>query len=64
MRTAILALAALATFTGYTHAQTTISDDVVRIGVLTDLSGQFSHESGEGAVTPLKWLSRILAEKF
>ena len=54
MRTAILALAALATFTGYTHAQTTISDDVVRIGVLTDLSGQFSHESGEGAVTAVK----------
>src|ERR1700735_1778440 len=28
-----------------------ISDDVVKIGVLTDMSGQFSHESGEGAVT-------------
>ena len=27
-----------------------ISDDVVKIGVLTDMSGQFSHESGEGAV--------------
>jgi branched-chain amino acid transport system substrate-binding protein len=31
-----------------------ISDDVVRIGVLTDMSGQFSHESGEGAVTAVK----------
>ncbi|MCP1912549.1 branched-chain amino acid transport system substrate-binding protein [Bradyrhizobium elkanii] len=31
-----------------------ISDDVVKIGVLTDMSGQFSHESGEGAVTAIK----------
>lgn len=35
------------------HAQT-ISDGVVKIGVLTDMSGQFSHESGEGAVTAVK----------
>ncbi|MGP0090469.1 MAG: ABC transporter substrate-binding protein [Xanthobacteraceae bacterium] len=31
-----------------------ISDDIVKIGVLTDMSGQFSHESGEGAVTAVK----------
>jgi branched-chain amino acid transport system substrate-binding protein len=31
-----------------------ISDDVVKIGVLTDMSGQFSHESGEGAVTAVQ----------
>jgi branched-chain amino acid transport system substrate-binding protein len=31
-----------------------ISDNVVKIGVLTDMSGQFSHESGEGAVTAVK----------
>ncbi|WP_246786020.1 ABC transporter substrate-binding protein [Bradyrhizobium sp. SBR1B] len=31
-----------------------VSDDVVKIGVLTDMSGQFSHESGEGAVTAIK----------
>ncbi len=31
-----------------------ISDDVVKIGVLTDMSGQFSHESGEGSVTAIK----------
>ncbi|MGN6310250.1 MAG: ABC transporter substrate-binding protein [Xanthobacteraceae bacterium] len=31
-----------------------MSDDVVKIGVLTDMSGQFSHESGEGAVTAVK----------
>src|ERR1700760_787940 len=37
------------------EAQTTgISDDAVKIGVLTDMSGQFSHESGEGAVTAVK----------
>jgi branched-chain amino acid transport system substrate-binding protein len=37
-----------------------ISDDVVKIGVLTDMSGQFSHESGEGAVTAVK----MAAEDF
>jgi hypothetical protein len=31
-----------------------ISDDIVKIGVLTDISGQFSQESGEGAVTAVK----------
>lgn len=31
-----------------------VSDDVVKIGVLTDMSGQFSHESGEGAVKAIK----------
>ncbi|MCP4616751.1 MAG: ABC transporter substrate-binding protein [Bradyrhizobium sp.] len=31
-----------------------ISNDVVKIGVLTDMSGQFSHESGEGSVTAIK----------
>src|ERR1700758_1279458 len=37
------------------EAQTAgISDDAVKIGVLTDMSGQFSHESGEGAVTAVK----------
>jgi branched-chain amino acid transport system substrate-binding protein len=54
MRRALLALVAMAAVTGAAQAQTTISDDVVRIGVLTDLSGQFSHESGDGAVTAVK----------
>ena len=31
-----------------------ISDDVVKIGVLTDMSGQFSDEAGEGAVTAVR----------
>jgi branched-chain amino acid transport system substrate-binding protein len=37
-----------------------VSDDVVKIGVLTDMSGQFSHESGEGVVTAVK----MAAEDF
>ncbi len=40
---------------GAAYAQTPkISDDVVRIGVMTDMSGQFSHEAGEGSVTAVK----------
>ena len=35
-------------------AQPKISDNVVRIGVLTDMSGQFSHESGKGSVTAVQ----------
>lgn len=31
-----------------------VSDNVVKIGVLTDMSGQFSHESGEGAVQAVR----------
>ncbi|WP_296514874.1 ABC transporter substrate-binding protein [Rhodopseudomonas sp.] len=31
-----------------------ISANVVKIGVLTDMSGQFSHESGEGSVTAVR----------
>ncbi|MFG1343460.1 ABC transporter substrate-binding protein [Xanthobacter autotrophicus DSM 431] len=34
--------------------QVRISNDVVKIGVLTDMSGQFSHESGEGSVAAVK----------
>ncbi|MBI3701632.1 MAG: ABC transporter substrate-binding protein [Afipia sp.] len=54
MRGAALVIAAVAAFAGPAHAQTGISDDVVRIGILTDMSGQFSHESGEGSVTAVK----------
>ena len=31
-----------------------IAQDAIRIGVLTDMAGQFSHESGQGAVTAVK----------
>jgi branched-chain amino acid transport system substrate-binding protein len=41
-------------------AEEGISDGAVRIGVMTDMSGQFSHESGEGAVTAVK----MAAEDF
>ena len=35
-------------------ASAQISNDKVRIGVLTDMSGQFSHESGAGSVTAVR----------
>jgi len=35
-------------------ASAQITGDVLRIGVLQDMSGQFSHESGEGSVTAVK----------
>lgn len=51
----LIGAAAVLFVDGSASAQTAaISDDVVRIGVLTDMSGQFSHESGEGAVTAVK----------
>ena len=51
----LLAAAAAALFVNHAGAQTAaVSDDVVKIGVLTDMSGQFSHESGEGSVTAIK----------
>jgi len=55
MRRISIALAAGIALASPAYAQTAkLSDDVVKIGVLTDMSGQFSHESGEGAVTAVK----------
>lgn len=54
MRGAVLVLAAVVAMSSSAHAQTGISNDAVRIGVLTDMSGQFSHESGDGSVTAIK----------
>src|SRR5262245_4571483 len=55
LQNALWAAAAAAAFGSNAGAQTVaISDDVVKIGVLTDMSGQFSHESGEGAVTAVR----------
>lgn len=52
VRTSVaVAVAALSTTV---WAQAKISDNVVRIGVLTDMSGQFSHESGKGSVTAVQ----------
>jgi branched-chain amino acid transport system substrate-binding protein len=51
----VIAIAAITLVNGGASAQTAgISDDVVKIGILTDMSGQFSHESGEGSVTAIK----------
>ena len=51
----LVAAAAISCVNCGAGAQTAgISDDVVSIGVLTDMSGQFSHESGDGAVTAVK----------
>ncbi|MGY3478655.1 ABC transporter substrate-binding protein [Bradyrhizobium ottawaense] len=55
MQTILIAAAAAVAFTSSVAAQTAaVSDDAVKIGVLTDMSGQFSHESGEGSVTAVK----------
>lgn len=45
---------ALALWSFSSQAQPKISDGVVKIGVLTDMSGQFSHESGKGSVTAIQ----------
>ncbi|WP_338829582.1 ABC transporter substrate-binding protein [Bradyrhizobium sp. 27S5] len=51
----VASVATLVVINGGAVAQTAaISDGGVKIGVLTDMSGQFSHESGEGAVTAIK----------
>lgn len=51
---ALVAAMALAVGSTTAGAQTQISDGVVKIGVLTDMSGQFSHESGKGSVTAVQ----------
>ncbi len=51
----LIAWSAIMMFAGSAGAQAAgISDGVVKIGVLTDMSGQFSHESGEGSVTAIR----------
>lgn len=47
-----LALSAALLTSNLAMAQT--AQDAVRIGVLTDMAGQFSHESGQGSVTAIK----------
>ncbi len=47
-------LPALAQSPAPTAAPGKVSGDAVKIGVLTDMSGQFSHEAGEGSVTAVK----------
>ncbi len=53
----ISGLTAVALALGATSAlaqQARMTDNVVRIGVLTDMSGQFSHESGKGSLTAVQ----------
>ncbi|MBR0755671.1 ABC transporter substrate-binding protein [Bradyrhizobium jicamae] len=55
VQTILIAAAAAVVLGSNVAAQTAaVSDDAVKIGVLTDMSGQFSHESGEGSVTAVK----------
>ncbi|WP_441231966.1 ABC transporter substrate-binding protein [Tardiphaga sp. 215_C5_N2_1] len=54
MKRIALSLTVAAALTGPALAQSKLSDDLVRIGVMTDMSGQFSHESGEGSVVAIK----------
>lgn len=49
-----LSLAVATALTAPAMAQSKLSDETVRIGVMTDMSGQFSHESGEGSVVAIK----------
>src|SRR3984957_11887731 len=51
-RTAVAAGLALAAFTGAANAQ--ISDDVVKIGVLTDMSSLYADATGKGSLTAVE----------
>src|SRR4051794_40910406 len=50
-RLAICALVALALGAGLGPAAAQLSDDIVKIGVLTDLSGPAADATGQGSVT-------------
>jgi branched-chain amino acid transport system substrate-binding protein len=55
LRFCLFQIAVLLSLSGLAAAQQpATSDNVVRIGVLTDMSGQFSDESGKGAVTAVQ----------
>lgn len=54
MKRIALSLTVAAAMAGPALAQSTLSDDTVRIGIMTDMSGQFSHELGEGSVVAIK----------
>ncbi len=58
-RLGILAAALLAS----TAALAQVSDDVVKIGVLTDMNGPASTPTGQGSVTQRKWRSTISAAR-
>ena len=51
---AMVSMALLAMSAGAAFAQSKISDDVVKIGVLTDLSGLYADISGKGSIEAVK----------
>src|SRR5450830_1322261 len=50
MKKSVLAMASLALAVSFNGAQAQISDGVVKIGVLTDMSGPYSAMGGRGSV--------------
>ncbi len=48
---------------GAAQAQTKISDDVVKIGVLTDLSGVYSDLAGNGSVIAARMAAEEMGNK-
>jgi len=54
MKRNILTIAALAAFTAFGPAQAQVSDGLVKIGVLNDMSGLYSDITGQGSVTAAK----------
>lgn len=63
-KTAIATLVASCFMAAAIPAQAqTVSDNEIRIGVLTDLSGIYSAIEGPAPYWPLKWLPKILVDK-
>ena len=54
MKRNILTIAALAACTAFGPAQAQVSDGIVKIGVLNDMSGLYSDITGQGSVTAAK----------
>ena len=54
MKRNILTIAALAACTAFGAAQAQVSDGIVKIGVLNDMSGLYSDITGQGSVTAAK----------
>ncbi len=58
MKRKLLSLAAVAACAFAGSAQAQISDGIVKIGVLNDMSGLYSDITGPGSVTAAAWLWR------
>jgi branched-chain amino acid transport system substrate-binding protein len=65
MRNCVGAIACLtAAWLGTTLAFAQVTDDVVKIGVLADMSGLYSDLSSIGSVAPRRWPWKISAARF